>query len=105
MRLALPLPQRLHEYRVLCFPLRVQPLLDLVEDDQHFLADRDGVSLPLGCQRLLHIEFVGQVGSMFEPHPLRKTLIQRGWLATTKECHSTIVPYARKVRSSTSERL
>jgi len=30
---------------------------------------------------------------------------QRGWLATTKECHSTIVPYARKVRSSTSERL
>jgi len=31
--------------------------------------------------------------------------VQRGWLATTKECHSTIVPYARKVRSSTSERL
>jgi len=41
----------------------------------------------------------------FEFPKILKARNQRGWLATTKECPSTIVPYARKVRSSTSERL
>ena len=38
---AVALPQGLHQFRVLFFLLGVQPLLELVEDDQHLLARRE----------------------------------------------------------------
>ena len=40
------LPQGLHQIGVFFFLLGVQPLLELVENDQHFLADRDALASP-----------------------------------------------------------
>jgi hypothetical protein len=42
--LAVAVPQRLHQLGVLLLLLGVQPLLELVEDDQHFFANWKALS-------------------------------------------------------------
>jgi len=72
--------------------------LDTLNDMEHKILRKMG-------QPGIHFAIVcASVGCPVAVHCTNQ-ISQRGWLATTKECHSTIVPYARKVRSSTSERL
>ena len=62
---AVALPQGLHQFGVLFFLLGVQPLLELVEDDQHLLADGNALA-PAQCrQRLFQTQVVGKAGQRF----------------------------------------
>ena len=49
---AVALPQGLHQFGVLLAALGVEPLLELVQDDQHLLARCQEPPLPQGRQRL-----------------------------------------------------
>src|SRR5262249_44945751 len=50
------LAQGLDQVRVLFFPLGVQPLLELVKNHQHFLANRNALSPAEGSQRLFQTQ-------------------------------------------------
>ena len=52
------LPQGLHQIAVLFFFLGVQPLLELVEHDQHLFAHRDALPSPECRQRLFQAQIV-----------------------------------------------
>ena len=62
---AVALPQGLNQFRILFFLLGVQPLLELVEDDQHLLAGRNALP-PAQCgQSIFQAEIVRQGGTPF----------------------------------------
>ena len=50
--LAVALPQGGDQFRVLLAPLGVEPLLELVEDQQHLLARREHATSPHGRERI-----------------------------------------------------
>ena len=57
---------------VFCFlPLGVQPLLELVQDDQHLLARRQALAPAQRRQRLLQAQVAGQAGTAL-PQPVQQ---------------------------------
>ena len=61
---AVALPQGLHKFRVLLLLLGVQPLLELVEDDQHFLAGWNALAPAQRRQRLFQPRLAGRPDSV-----------------------------------------
>ena len=59
------LPEGLHQFGVLFFLLRVQPLLELIEDDQHLLADRNALASPQCRQRVFQTQVVFEACTTF----------------------------------------
>ena len=67
--LAVALPQSLGQFRVLFSPLGVQPLLELVEDDEHLLGLVQALALAQGGKGPRQIQVGGQVGTPFAQAP------------------------------------
>ena len=61
--LAVALPQRGDQLRVLLAPPGEEPLLELVEDQQHLLAGRERPAPPQRGQRIDQVQSGGQVGT------------------------------------------
>ena len=61
---AITLPQGLHQFRVLFFLLGVQPLLELVENKQHFLARPECPPSAQCGQCFLQTQVVGKIGTV-----------------------------------------
>ena len=65
---AIALPQGLHQVRVFFFLLGVQPLLELVEDDQHLLADRNALPRRNAASVAFRLRLSGRAGHAFAGH-------------------------------------
>jgi hypothetical protein len=61
---AVALPQRLHEFRILNFLMGVQPLLELIENDQQFFPRRNSASAPQERERVSQAQIVRQIRTM-----------------------------------------
>ena len=59
------LPQGLYQFGVLFLLRGVQPLLKLVEDNQHFLGYSDSLPSPQGRQRLWDVEVCWKCRAVF----------------------------------------
>ena len=79
---AVALPQGLHQFGVPLFLLGVEPLLELVEDDQHLLARRDALPSAQCGQRLLQPQLGGQ-GRTPLPQPVEEARLRLPAVAST----------------------
>ena len=61
---AVALPQGLHQLRVLFLLLGVQPLLELIENNQHFEAGRNASAPAKGGERLFQSQVAGQTRAL-----------------------------------------
>ena len=70
--LAIAVPKSGDQFRVLLTPLGMEPLLELIQDQQHLLLRRQDATPPQVCQRIDQPRSSGQFGTR-----LRKPLSSR----------------------------
>ena len=72
------LPKGLNQFRVLFFLLGMEPLLELIQDDQHLLANRDALSSSQCRQRFFQAQLSSSAGQRFRSPCSKRVSVSSG---------------------------